>query len=136
MNVSKRTYIISGVILSSIIVAVFFLHPFGNHEGPDLVITSFYHTVNGTTGHTVTYEMNLFNQGTSTATRCTVSLEDGRPGSQPILSSHFDVSPTRVPIKINIDSGIYDEKGTYQIQALLWCSNVAAQSAWDAIQVS
>lgn len=136
MRVSKKIYIILGLILPSITVATFFSHPFGNPQSPDLVITSFGHIVNGTSGHAVTYEMDLFNQGTSTAKRCTVSLSDGRPGSQPISSSPFDVSPTRNTIQIKIDSGIYDERGTYQIQALLGCFNTKIQSAWDVIQIT
>ena len=136
MRVSKKTYIVLGFILSSGIAAIVFSHPFGAPQGPELVITSFYHINNGTTGHAVTYEMNLFNQGTNTAKSCTVSLSDGRPGSQPILSNTFDVSPNRISITIKIDSGIYDDRGTYQIQALLGCANVQAQSAWDAIQVT
>ena len=136
VKVSKKTYIILGMILSSIIVAAFFSHFFENPQGPDLVITSFGHIFNGTTGHAVTYEMDLFNKGTSTAKNCTVSLSDGRPGSQPILSSPFNVFPTRTAIQIKITSGIYDERGTYQIQSLLGCVNTKVQSAWDAIQIT
>jgi uncharacterized repeat protein (TIGR01451 family) len=136
MKGSTKGYIIAGLFtLAAALGGSYLTHMFDSQKEPDLVITAFGNLTTGHVGQTVTFEMDLFNQGTATAKDCMVIINDGIPGPQGVHSQFFDVTPTPASIPVKVPSQVYLETGTYVVKSQLFCDNFKSQSVWFSLQI-
>lgn len=91
---------------------------------PKLKITEFSYRNQPWPGSPFGFDVDVFNEGKTTAENCFVFIDDDRvENSEPLRSRMFSVTPGNTEEKISLVDGVYPNSGKINMQVQVVCSN-------------